>query len=169
MASPDSIRIVRCDYADPAHASALAHLLDVYARDVMGGGKALPAWVLQALPGELARRPQAFSVLAFVDAGGGSEPAGLVNCFEGFSTFAARPLVNVHDVAVDPKYRGLGVARRMLQEVEAVARERGCCKLTLEVLQGNTTAIRLYQNAGFQGYQLVEAMGQAVFLQKWLA
>jgi ribosomal protein S18 acetylase RimI-like enzyme len=169
MVQPDGIRIVRCDYADPAHAGALAHLLDGYARDVMGGGKALPAQVLQSIAAELARRPQAFSVLAFVDAGAGSTPAGLVNCFEGFSTFAAMPLVNVHDVAVDPQFRGLGIARRMLQEVEAIARERGCCKLTLEVLQGNTTAIRLYESAGFQGYQLVEAMGQAMFLQKWLA
>jgi ribosomal protein S18 acetylase RimI-like enzyme len=57
----------------------------------------------------------------------------------------------------------------MLREVEAVARERGCCKLTLEVLQGNTNAIRLYENIGFQGYQLVGSMGQAMFLQKWLA
>ncbi len=168
MPQPDAIQIVRCNYADPVHASALVALLDGYARDVMGGGKGLAEEVLQNVAAELARRPQAFSVLAFAGTGPDSKPAGLVNCFEGFSTFAARPLVNVHDVAVDPAFRGQGIARRMLQEVEAIARERGCCKLTLEVLQGNATAIRLYESEGFAGYQLVESMGQAVFLQKWL-
>ena len=59
---------------------------------------------------ELAACPQAFSVLAFA---GGDEttPVGLVNCFEGFSTFACRPLVNVHDVAVLGSYRGRCIAQ----------------------------------------------------------
>jgi ribosomal protein S18 acetylase RimI-like enzyme len=57
----------------------------------------------------------------------------------------------------------------MLAEVEAIARERGACKLTLEVLQGNAPAIKLYERIGFAGYQLDPAMGQAQFLQKWLA
>jgi len=58
----------------------------------------------------LAACPQAFSVLAFA---GGDEttPVGLVNCFEGFSTFACRPLVNVHDVAVLGSYRGRCIAQ----------------------------------------------------------
>ncbi len=158
------VQICRADYANPAHAAALAKLLDGYARDVMGGGHALPSRVLTTIAQELAKRPHAFSVLAFV----GDVPAGLVNCFEGFSTFAARPLVNVHDVSVEPEFRGRGIAQGMLREVEQIARERGCCKLTLEVLQGNTNAIQLYQKIGFGGYKLVESMGHAVFFQKAL-
>ena len=65
-------------------------------------------------------------------------PVGLVNAIEGFSTFACRPLVNVHDVVVLPGHRGRGIAARLFAEVEAIARERGACKLTLEVLDGNT-------------------------------
>ena len=158
------LHICRADYANPVHAVALAQLLDGYAQDIMGGGAALPAQVLATVVAELAKRPHAFSVLAFV----GDAPAGLVNCFEGFSTFAAKPLVNLHDVTVQPAFRGRGIAQHMLREVEHIARERGCCKLTLEVLQGNTTAISLYQKIGFGGYQLVESMGQAVFFQKSL-
>ena len=159
-----AIQICRVNYADETHAAALTRLLDSYARDVMGGGKPLAADVLGKVAAELAKRPHAFSVLAFVD----ETPAGLVNCFEGFSTFAAKPLVNVHDVTVEPQYRGRGIARLMLAEVERIARERGCCKLTLEVLQGNTTAIGVYNNFGFGGYKLVDAMGQAMFFQKQL-
>lgn len=161
----EGLSLVRVDYGNPAHARALTQLLDLYARDVMGGGKPLSAFVLDNVARELGKRPQAFSVLAFA----GAEPAGLVNCLEGFSTFACKPLVNVHDVVVHPGFRKLGVARRMLEEVENIARERGCCKLTLEVLQGNTPAIRLYKEVGFVGYQLVDSMGQAMFLQKPLA
>ncbi|MDP3835912.1 MAG: GNAT family N-acetyltransferase, partial [Hydrogenophaga sp.] len=92
----------------------------------------------------------------------------LVNCIEGFSTFACRPLVNVHDVAVLASHRGRGIAEQMLAEAEAVARERGAVKLTLEVLSGNHSAMRLYERIGFAGYQLDPAMGSARFLQKWL-
>lgn len=168
-----SLRICRADYANPVHASALVELLDAYARDPMGGGEPLSAFARAHLVTALAARPQAFSVLAFGGSHGtlaaNSEiPVGLVNCMEGFSTFACRPLINVHDVAVLPAHRGQRVAEKMLALVEEIARERGACKLTLEVLQGNVGALRLYQRVGFANYQLDPAMGHAQFLQKWL-
>jgi ribosomal protein S18 acetylase RimI-like enzyme len=156
-------QVCRADYADPRHAAAIVALLDAYAIDPAGGGTPLNAFTRQNLVAALAARPQAFSVLAF-DAG---EAVGLVNCFEGFSTFACAPLVNVHDVAVLPSYRGRGVGAQMLVLVEAIARERGACKLTLEVLQGNRAG-RLYERLGFADFQLDPAMGNARFMQKWL-
>ena len=42
-----SIDIINGDLANPAHAQALVHLLSEYALDPMGGGKALPAEVLE--------------------------------------------------------------------------------------------------------------------------
>ncbi|MES2613390.1 MAG: GNAT family N-acetyltransferase [Pseudomonadota bacterium] len=167
------ITVRRADYAHPADARALVQLLDGYARDPAGGGQALPAEVLQGLPAALQQRPQAFSVLAWAqpeeDEGAEPAPVGLVNCFEGFSTFACRPLVNVHDVVVASGWRGQRIAQRMLELVEAIARERGACKLTLEVLSGNTSAMALYLREGFAPYALDPAMGQAQFLQKKLA
>ena len=162
-----AVRVCRADYANPAHAQALLELLDAYARDPMGGGEALSPFALANLIPALAARAQAFSVLAFAGASG-TEAVGLVNCIEGFSTFACRPLVNVHDVVVLPAWRGQRVAEKMLALVEALALERGACKLTLEVLSGNAGAIKLYNRVGFASYQLDPAMGQAQFLQKWL-
>ena len=163
-----SLRICRADYANAAHAAALVYLLDAYARDPMGGGEPLSDFAKVHLVSSLATCSQAFSVLAF--SGPDDDiPVGLVNCFEGFSTFACRPLVNVHDVAVLPDYRGQRVAEQMLNLVEEIARERGSCKLTLEVLQGNAGAIKLYTRVGFSNYQLDPNTGQAQFLQKWLA
>jgi ribosomal protein S18 acetylase RimI-like enzyme len=158
------IEVVRVRYDDPAHAAALLDLLDAYARDPAGGGEALSDFVRKNLPGQLAARPFVFSVLAF----DGDTPVGLVNAIEGFSTFACRPLVNVHDVVVAPGHRRRGVAARLFDEVETIARERGACKLTLEVLEGNTSAQDLYRRLGFTAYQLDPAMGSAQFLQKWL-
>lgn len=162
--TPGTVTTLRADYADPLHAAALVMLLDAYALDPAGGGEGLSDYAKSHLVAALAARPQAYSVLAF----DGEEPVGLVNCIEGFSTFACRPLVNVHDVAVLASHRGRGIAERMLAEAEAIARNRGAVKLTLEVLSGNHGALRLYQRIGFAGYQLDPAMGSAVFLQKWL-
>lgn len=159
-----ALRICRADYRNPVHADALVRLLDAYAQDPAGGGEALSGFAKANLVKELAARPQAFSVLAFAD----GEAVGLVNCIEGFSTFACRPLVNVHDVAVLASHRGRRVAGQMLALVERIARERGACKLTLEVLAGNAGAIRLYERVGFAGYQLDPSMGRAQFFQKWL-
>jgi len=159
--------VCRADYANPHHAQVLVDLLDAYARDPMGGGEPLSAFAKHHLVACLAARANAFSVLAFESADE-KTPMGLVNCMEGFSTFACKPLVNVHDVVVLPAYRGRRVAQRMLGLVQTIAQQRGACKLTLEVLSGNTGALRLYTRLGFAQYQLDPAAGSAQFLQKWL-
>ena len=160
----DHVAIVRADYANKEHAAAVVAMLDSYARDPAGGATPLSEFARSNLVAALAARPNAYSVLAF-DA---AQPVGLVNCMEGFSTFACRPLVNVHDVAVLASHRGMRIAERMLVVAEGLARDRGACKLTLEVLSGNASANHLYARLGFVQYQLDPQMGSAMFLQKWL-
>ncbi len=162
-----NLRICQADYANPHHIGALMSLLDGYARDPMGGAEPLSDFARDNLPAALKARPFVFSVLAFDDARSGL-PVGLINCVEGFSTFACQPLVNVHDVVVAASHRGHRVAERMLATVEALAKERGACKLTLEVLEGNASAQKLYRRVGFDNYQLDPGLGNAQFMQKWL-
>ncbi|KAB2906670.1 MAG: GNAT family N-acetyltransferase [Burkholderiaceae bacterium] len=170
MTTSPTITVRPVDYADPREAQALVALLDSYASDPTGGGTPLRDEVKAQLADALRQRPHAFSVMAWARAGEGApeQAVGLVNCFEGFSTFACRPLVNIHDVAVLPGWRGQRVAQKMFALVEELARQRGACKLTLEVLQGNAPALRAYEREGFAGYALDPAMGQAQFLQKLL-
>ena len=158
------VEVVRARYDDPAHAAALVGLLDASARDPAGGGEPLTGFARENLVRALAARPFVFSVLAF----DGGAAVGLVNAIEGFSTFACQPLVNVHDVMVVESHRGRGIAARMFAEVETIARARGACKLTLEVLDGNHAARALYQKLGFAAYQLDPALGHARLLQKWI-
>jgi ribosomal protein S18 acetylase RimI-like enzyme len=159
-----TLEIVAADFARADHGKAILDLLDAYALDSMGGGEALSSYVRENLLPQLAQRPGACVVLAFVD----RVPAGLVICFEGFSTFACKPLLNIHDVVVASEFRGKGLAGRMLARVEAIARQRGCCKLTLEVLEGNTAAQSAYRKLGFSGYQLDPRLGKALFWEKKL-
>lgn len=152
------------DFASPQDSDALVTLLDMYARDPMGGGQALGEGVKARLPRDLAVFPDSIHLLAWA----GDEPVGLLNAFMGYSTFKAQPLVNVHDIAVRPQWRGQGVGQALLQALESVARDRGCCKITLEVLSGNTGARHAYEKFGFEDYALDPALGAACFMQKWL-
>jgi ribosomal protein S18 acetylase RimI-like enzyme len=141
---PDLV-FVEADLENPEHQAAVVAMVNAYARDPMGNGRDLPEDVRQELIPGLRRHPTSLIFLAF-DA---EHPVGIAVCFLGFSTFAARPLINIHDLAVIPAYRGQGVGRRLLERVEAKGRELGCCKLTLEVRDDNQPAQRLYEKVGF--------------------
>jgi ribosomal protein S18 acetylase RimI-like enzyme len=103
----------------------------------------------------------ALVLLAFAD----EQPVGLAVCFFGFSTFNARPLLNIHDLAVLPAYRGKGVGRALLVEAEKHARARGCCRLTLEVQDDNIRARSLYERFGFSAF-VVGASAPTRFMGK---
>lgn len=158
------ITLCQADYHNPSHAQTIVRLMRHYSEDPMGGSRPLPDHVALNLVGELALRPYATSFLAFFN----REPVGLINVFEGFSTFAARPLLNIHDVIVERSHRGRGIAGKMLATVEDFARQRGCCKLTLEVLAGNQPAKAVYEKSGFAPYTLSDHTGTAEFWQRVL-
>jgi ribosomal protein S18 acetylase RimI-like enzyme len=155
--------ITEADLANPGHQDAVLAMVNAYARDPMGNGQDLPESVRSALIPGLRRHPMSLIFLAF----DGDISVGIAVCFVGFSTFAARPLINVHDLAVISAYRGQGVGRRLLEHVEAKARELGCCKITLEVRQDNHTAQQLYWRVGFK-HAASEAGTHTWFLERRL-
>ena len=157
-----NIEIKIADYLDKEQAADIGCLLDAYSKDQMGGSRPLSGSVKSNLANELAKLPHAFSVICYVD----NKAAGLVNCFEAFSTFKCKPLINIHDVIVINEFRGLGLSQRMLSKVEEIAKSKGCCKITLEVLEGNKAAQNSYMKFGFAGYELDPIMGKALFWQK---
>jgi len=168
MSKPDHsqprkpLRILINPYSDVGHARAIFELLNLYAEDPMGGSKPLPETTRRDLVPELRRRPWVVTLLALI----GDQPAGLLIAMEGFSTFAARPLMNIHDVAVHPDYRSQGIGSALFEEVEKVSLKRDCCKLTLEVLAGNERAKALYERLGFRPYELDPQTGAAQFWEK---
>ena len=159
-----NLTVELADYADPRDAADIVALLEAYARDPMGGGEQLGQEVRDEVVPGLAATPGAFSLIARLD----GEAVGLANCFTGFSTFIAKPLINVHDMTVLAGHRGQGIGKALLGAVEAEARRRGACKITLEVLSGNERAKALYVALGYRDYQLDPQAGHALFWQKRL-
>ncbi|MEJ2639130.1 MAG: GNAT family N-acetyltransferase [Desulfosarcinaceae bacterium] len=157
-----SIEIVIADLERKGHQRAIVDLLDAFSRDTMGNGRPMAADVRARLIPGLRAHPTTLIFLAFV----GERPVGLAVCFHGFSTFAAKPLINIHDFVVLPEARGLGIGRRLLAAVEKEARRRGCCKVTLEVQENNHRARKVYAAAGFRQATYAEAAGGALALTK---
>ena len=144
------------------HGQAVVSLLNEYATDIMGGGKTLSEFTQAHLVEELRKRENCCVVLAWVE----GTPAGLAICFEGFSTFSCKAIMNIHDFLVAPKFRGQGLSQALLTKIEAIASDRNCCKLTLEVLEGNQIAQHVYKKFGFGAYELDPEMGRALFYEK---
>jgi len=132
------------DLNNPLDASAIVKLIDHYAQDPMGGGKPLLEEVREQMIKGMATMPGSFVVLAKI----GAPIVGCATCFMGFSTFKAKPLINIHDLCVDLEWRNRGVGQALINAVAVEADRRGCCKITLEVRDDNP-ARRLYERSGF--------------------
>lgn len=158
------ITIRRVDFLDPKDARAFVAMLDAYAGDPMGDGRPLPPDVCERLPRDLGQMGTALAWLAWHE----GQPVGVLTAFIGYSTFAARPLVNIHDVSVLAAVRGQGVAGRLLDAVEQFARGMGCVALTMEVRGDNESAKRAYQRRGFSGATTVEPADKMMFWKKRL-
>lgn len=143
---PTGMQIIQADYDNPAHREHLMKLLDLYSRDPMGQNAPMSHDHLEKAVDGMQQHGQFFSLISYA---GDGQPAGIANCGVGYSTFKAAPIVNIHDIAVDPDFRNRGVGQQLLEAVEAKARELGCCKITLEVRADNAAA-RLYERFGFK-------------------
>lgn len=160
-----SLTLKKVDYTNSNEVETLLDMLQMYAKDPMGGGGAINQDVLNALPEALKIREFMHSFLVFDSK---NQPIAFANCIESFSTFSAKGVLNIHDFAVHPNSRGMGLSQFLLSGIADFAKSIGCTKLTLEVLEGNKIAIAAYKRAGFEGYELEPAMGKAMFWQKYL-
>jgi len=70
-----------------------------------------------------------------------------------------RPLF-VEELAVHPNYQGLGIGGFLLDQLEHLARVRGCTHLVLEVAENNKNALRFYRARSFQ------RLDAAIFMAK---
>ncbi len=157
-----SIEIREADFAQAGDGAGFLAVLDSYARGVTGGGTPLSPEVERRLIPALREQPGALVLLACNQ----GRVVGIASCFFGFSTFSARPLLNVHDLAVLPEFQGRGIGRALLAAAEERAVARGCCKVTLEVLETNTGARRLYHDQGFRDFELGGVAQRTLFLVK---
>jgi ribosomal protein S18 acetylase RimI-like enzyme len=79
-----------------------------------------------------------------------------------FDNREMRPLF-VEELAVHPAAQGFGVGSFMLEQVEHIARVRGCTHLVLEVAENNTKALKFYRTRNFL------KLDAAIFMAKKIA
>ncbi|MFR9644288.1 MAG: GNAT family N-acetyltransferase [Rikenellaceae bacterium] len=135
-----------CDYSNPAHLNLLVQLHGEYMADPMGDYPAHSKLQQLRLVDALANREGA-TVVFVVD---GDCGVGMAICFELFSTFQIKPYLYIHDFIVTKEYRNKGVGRALMNRLFEISRERGYCKLTLEVRCDNPSAQQLYRSLGFE-------------------
>lgn len=159
------ISVIEADLNCPSHAAAVVELLNMYALDELGGSEELSDFCKANLVNELKRRTSAHIFLAI----SGENYVGLAICFEGFSTFKCKSLLNIHDFYVREDHRRQGISQKLMNGVEKFAIDTlNCCKLTLEVLEGNIAALGAYERHGFEVYVLDKKYGGAIFMHKCL-
>lgn len=157
--------IQEADLNNTTHQNAIINLLNLYALDLQGYNKSLPGSVLKELIQGLKNMPTTLIFLAEVE----QKFVGMAICFFGFSTFHAKPIINIHDFAVIKDCRRNGIGTILINAIEAKARELNCCKLTLETQEKNLSAIALYEKTGFRKSTLDESEGRTLFLSKYLS
>jgi ribosomal protein S18 acetylase RimI-like enzyme len=141
----NSFGVVIADLYKKEHSAALVRLLDEYARGNTGTGKPLSARIKAKLVAGLKHQPMARIYLAKFN----KKIVAVAVCFAGYSTFAAAPLINIHDLIVTKKFRRKGVASAMIEYIANEATAKNFCKVTLEVRLDNVSALELYHSQGF--------------------
>lgn len=90
-----------------------------------------------------------FSYIAYMD----EKPVGLI--LGGCKNFDGVLTLRCGTMCVDPDYRGRGIAKKLLEKHEILAKELGCKNLFLECINGNDRALNFYLSSGYKVvYQL---------------
>ena len=71
----------------------------------------------------------------------------------------------INYLGVAPEYRRQGLARALVERVEALLRERGCPKLNLQVRSDNTEALGFYSALGY-GQDAVISLGKRLIVDE---
>lgn len=100
---------------------------------------------VEILEGQLSEDPPPFECLIAEHEGA---PVGFALFFHTYSTWRARRGIWLEDLYVTPAARGLGIGRRLLERLAAIAVERGCGRLEWSVLDWNEPAIGFYRRLG---------------------
>lgn len=119
-------------WVDPPSAADVADLLEDVVQGTAAGDSAL--------------------VVAEVD----EEPAGF-GCWRRYTRPTHRPHADVEKVAVDSRWHGVSMGRRLMQELIRTAAESNVEVLTLDLRGDNEGAARLYESLGFKRYGVLES------------
>ncbi len=145
MTTGKNIQIIEANLNDSVHAKSFLKLTAAYMADEMGGAE---AWTEDQKTRVLQDLKDMDCVLIFLAKVDG-QYVGICTCFYAYSTFLAKPLLNIHDIYVEDSFRGYGIGKKLVQSIEDMATKKDCGKITLEVRKDNLNARDLYKSEGF--------------------
>ena len=106
-------------------------------------------------------RPFAHALMAHAD----GELAGFALVYYNYSTFLCRPVLFLEDLFVRPRFRRLGIGRRLLSALARHALELGCGRMEWSVLDWNAPSIEFYRRLGarpMDEWTIFRLMGDAL-------
>ena len=143
------MQFVAVDLNNETHSLALIELMNDYMLDEMGIGEPMPEELKPKIVERLKKHSSYLGFFVCIQ----NDFVALANCNLNVSTCKAKPLINIHDFIVSPKYRNRGVGLFLLKKITEYASENGYCRINLEVRQDNYKAQNLYKKAGFKECQ----------------
>jgi ribosomal protein S18 acetylase RimI-like enzyme len=139
------LSIIQVDLQNQVHGQQLVKLLNDYMKDPMGNNRQMPGGLGPQIIAGLRNHPAYLGFFVLAD----DQFVGLANCNLNFSTFQARPLINIHDFIIAPTSRNKGAGSFLLRAIINYASQNGCCRVNLEVRDDNANAKSLYRKMGF--------------------
>ncbi len=139
------LSLLNVDLQNPLHCDQVIKLLNDYMNDPMGNNRPMPKELGSQIISGLKQHSGFLGFFVLAD----DQFAGLANCNVNFSTFQAKPLINIHDFIIVPECRSIGTGGFLLQEIVNYACQYGYCRVNLEVREDNLAAKSLYKKMGF--------------------
>lgn len=139
------LSILNIDLGNDAHCNHFIKLLNDYLNDPMGNNRPIQTELVPQIISGLKKHSGFLGFFVLV----GDQFAGMANCNINFSTFQAKPIINIHDFIVAPEFRKMGAGSFLLREVIKYASLNGFCRINLEVREDNISAKSLYKKMGF--------------------
>lgn len=137
----ETISILNAD-VQKLHADALPHFFKQPSHETFPPSVAI----------ELIARPDSYFLIGHIDDRAiGYIYAEVRNLPETASCFATTHLY-IHHIAIDPRHRHNGYAKKLIQAIESLAHDRGITTIALDVWSFNTNAYNFFTQQGFRNF-----------------
>jgi len=137
--------ILPVDLQNELHTRQLIKLLNDYMCDPMGKNAEMEEGFASKIIAGLKAYTCYLGFFVLLD----DQFAGLANCNHNFSTFKAKPILNIHDFIITPEFRNIDAGQFLLAGIINFASQNGYCRINLEVREDNLNAKSLYKKMGF--------------------
>lgn len=160
------IKVVTADRNNVFHVIDFYQLMKDYSKHEMSGSESISSDILMQVLNYCFDIKNGIIFIAYRAL---IDPVGFVTCLYGYSTFAGKKTLNIHDIYVAENEASKGIGNILLDRVESHARSHDYCKITLEVRTDNEKAKKIFLRSGFEnGGQFGGKFAAMEYWQKYL-